>query len=67
MSKRINNETYALLDKLLVDVELMVKEELNYVTTGKHDGIPMRDCVGQWRSMAADAAALRAKLQAAGR
>jgi hypothetical protein len=34
------------LETLLIDLEFMVREEIHYFKTGKHDGIPMRDCIG---------------------
>jgi hypothetical protein len=40
-----------LLD-FLADAEFMIREEAKYLRTGKHNGIPMRDCLGQWESLA---------------
>lgn len=42
----------------LADVEMMVRNEVQYVKTGKHPGVKMRDCVGQWESLAKTARAL---------
>lgn len=39
----------------LVDVEMMVRNEVQYVRTGKHVGVPMRNCVDQWEGLANDA------------
>ena len=39
----------------LRDFEWMVESECEYVRTGRHRGQRMRDCVGQWESLARDA------------
>jgi hypothetical protein len=40
------------MQNFLIDVEFMVREEVFYIRTGVHNGVPMRDCVGQWESLA---------------
>lgn len=41
--------------QVLADAEAMIRNELQYVQTGKHPGrMPMRDCVGQWKSLLRD-------------
>jgi hypothetical protein len=40
------------LRNLLTDIEYMVRKEVAYIRTGLHNGTPMRDCVGQWQSLA---------------
>ena len=42
------------LRKVLIDAEFMIREELEYMQTGKHPGVPMRDCRGQWQSLLRD-------------
>ena len=36
----------------LIDVEFMVREEVQYMRTGQHNGRPMRDVLGQWHALA---------------
>src|SRR6266403_3565093 len=36
------------LEQTLGDAVFMIREELQYIRTGKHPGVPMRDCRGQW-------------------
>lgn len=44
-----------LLRECLRDFEVMVSNEVEGMRTGKYHGPRMRDCLGQWESLARDA------------
>ena len=52
--------TDTFIKTVLTDASFMIKEELEYIKTGKHSGQTMRDCRGQWESLLRD---LRKALQ----
>ena len=39
----------------LADFAIMVENEIEGMQTGKYNGPRMRDCIGQWKTLARDA------------
>ncbi len=58
----MNRQTIADIRNLLMDVEFMVADEVKYIKTGKHDGVPHGDALGQWQTLATEAKRLLARL-----